>query len=117
MVVPFVGRAAERDRLRFLVSLVTMALMRQATQGQPLLCVVTEAPSASASASGDRMQYRALGRTGIKVSPYALGALALGTSIGNPDQDDSVRIIPLDQAYLPPALLSLSLRRRGAGAR
>ena len=24
------------------------------------------------------MQYRTLGRTGIKVSPYALGALALG---------------------------------------
>jgi len=39
------------------------------------------------------MQYRTLGRTGIKVSLYALGALALGTSIGNPDPDDSVRII------------------------
>jgi aryl-alcohol dehydrogenase-like predicted oxidoreductase len=39
------------------------------------------------------MQYRTLGRTGIQVSPYALGALALGTSIGNPDQDDSIRII------------------------
>jgi aryl-alcohol dehydrogenase-like predicted oxidoreductase len=39
------------------------------------------------------MQYRPLGRTGIKVSPYALGALALGTPIGNPDHDDSVRII------------------------
>jgi Aldo/keto reductase family len=39
------------------------------------------------------MQYRTLGRTGIKVSPYALGALALGTSIGNPDEDDSIRII------------------------
>ena len=39
------------------------------------------------------MQYRSLGRTGIKVSAYALGALALGTSIGNPDHDDSVRII------------------------
>jgi aryl-alcohol dehydrogenase-like predicted oxidoreductase len=39
------------------------------------------------------MQYRALGRTGIKVSPYALGALALGTPIGNPDHDDSARII------------------------
>jgi len=39
------------------------------------------------------MQYRTLGRTGIKVSPYALGALALGTPIGNPDQDDSARII------------------------
>src|ERR1700690_2499517 len=39
------------------------------------------------------MQYRTLGRTGIKVSPYALGALALGTPIGNPDHDDSARII------------------------
>jgi aryl-alcohol dehydrogenase-like predicted oxidoreductase len=39
------------------------------------------------------MQYRTLGRTGIKVSPYALGALALGTYIGNPDHDESVRII------------------------
>ena len=39
------------------------------------------------------MEYRTLGRTGIKVSPYALGALALGTPIGNPDPDDSARII------------------------
>ena len=39
------------------------------------------------------MQYRTLGRTGIKVSPYALGALALGTSVGNADQEDSARII------------------------
>jgi aryl-alcohol dehydrogenase-like predicted oxidoreductase len=39
------------------------------------------------------MQYRALGRTGIKVSPYALGAMVLGASIGNPDHDDSIRVI------------------------
>ena len=39
------------------------------------------------------MQYRTLGRTGIKVSPYALGTLMLGASIGNPDHDDSIRII------------------------
>jgi aryl-alcohol dehydrogenase-like predicted oxidoreductase len=39
------------------------------------------------------MQYRALGRTGIKVSPYALGALMFATSIGNPDPDDSARVI------------------------
>ena len=39
------------------------------------------------------MQYRTLGRTGIRVSPYALGALMLATSIGNPDPDDSARII------------------------
>ena len=39
------------------------------------------------------MQYRTLGRTGIKVSPYALGAMMFGTAIGNPDHDDSIRII------------------------
>jgi aryl-alcohol dehydrogenase-like predicted oxidoreductase len=39
------------------------------------------------------MQYRTLGRTGIKVSPYALGALMFATQIGNPDPDDSARII------------------------
>ena len=39
------------------------------------------------------MRYRTLGRTGIKVSPYALGTLMFATSIGNPDPDDSVRVI------------------------
>ncbi|MDA0158907.1 aldo/keto reductase [Solirubrobacter ginsenosidimutans] len=39
------------------------------------------------------MQYRSLGRTGIKVSPYALGTLMFATSVGNPDHDDSIRII------------------------
>jgi aryl-alcohol dehydrogenase-like predicted oxidoreductase len=39
------------------------------------------------------MQYRTLGRTGIKVSPYALGTLMFATSIGNPDPEDSVRVI------------------------
>ncbi|GAA1268322.1 aldo/keto reductase [Planotetraspora silvatica] len=38
------------------------------------------------------MQYRTLGRTGIKVSPYALGAMMFG-AIGNPDHDDAIRII------------------------
>jgi aryl-alcohol dehydrogenase-like predicted oxidoreductase len=38
------------------------------------------------------MQYRTLGRTGIKVSPYALGAMMFGAG-GNPDHDDSIRII------------------------
>lgn len=38
------------------------------------------------------MQYRTLGRTGIKVSPYCLGAMMFG-AMGNPDHDDSVRII------------------------
>ena len=41
------------------------------------------------------MHYRTLGRKGIKVSPYALGAMMFGASgaIGNPDHDDSIRII------------------------
>lgn len=38
------------------------------------------------------MKYRPLGRTGIQVSPYALGAMMFG-QIGNPDHDDSIRII------------------------
>ena len=38
------------------------------------------------------MHYRTLGGTGIKVSPYALGAMMFGAA-GNPDHDDSVRII------------------------
>lgn len=39
------------------------------------------------------MRYRTLGRTGIKVSPYGLGTLLLGATIGNPDHDDSIRLI------------------------
>src|SRR6202789_1054057 len=38
------------------------------------------------------MQYRSLGRTGIQVSPYALGAMMFGAG-GNPDHDDAIRII------------------------
>jgi aryl-alcohol dehydrogenase-like predicted oxidoreductase len=38
------------------------------------------------------MKYRTLGRTGIQVSPYCLGAMMFGVT-GNPDHDDSVRII------------------------
>ncbi|MDX2972778.1 aldo/keto reductase [Kribbella solani] len=38
------------------------------------------------------MQYRTLGRTGIKVSPYALGAMMFG-AVGNSDHGDSIRII------------------------
>jgi aryl-alcohol dehydrogenase-like predicted oxidoreductase len=38
------------------------------------------------------MHYRTLGRTGIQVSPYALGAMMFGAA-GNPDHDESIRII------------------------
>ena len=38
------------------------------------------------------MRYRTLGATGIQVTPYCLGAMMFG-SIGNPDHDDSIRII------------------------
>jgi aryl-alcohol dehydrogenase-like predicted oxidoreductase len=38
------------------------------------------------------MKYRKLGRTGIEVSPYCLGAMMFG-AWGNPDHDDSIRII------------------------
>jgi aryl-alcohol dehydrogenase-like predicted oxidoreductase len=38
------------------------------------------------------MQYRTLGKTGIKVSPYCLGAMMFG-ALGNPDHDDCIRIV------------------------
>ncbi|MDQ2764237.1 MAG: aldo/keto reductase [Pseudomonadota bacterium] len=38
------------------------------------------------------MLYRPLGKTGIKVSPYCLGAMMFGAA-GNPDHDDSIRVI------------------------
>lgn len=38
------------------------------------------------------MQYRPLGRTGIRVSPYCLGAMMFG-KMANPDHDEAVRII------------------------
>ncbi len=38
------------------------------------------------------MQYRNLGRTGVRVSPLCLGAMMFG-QWGNPDHEDSVRII------------------------
>src|ERR1700746_172634 len=38
------------------------------------------------------MQYRTLGRTGIQVSPYALGTLMFATAMGNAPED-SARII------------------------
>jgi aryl-alcohol dehydrogenase (NADP+) len=38
------------------------------------------------------MKMRTLGRTGIKVSPYCLGAMMFG-AMGNPDHEDSIKII------------------------
>jgi aryl-alcohol dehydrogenase (NADP+) len=38
------------------------------------------------------MQYRTLGRTGIKVSPYCLGAMMFG-KLANADHEDAIRII------------------------
>src|SRR4051812_44809241 len=38
------------------------------------------------------MEMRPLGRTGVEVSPLCLGAMMFG-AWGNPDHDDSIRII------------------------
>ncbi len=38
------------------------------------------------------MQYRTLGKTGIRVSPYCLGAMMFG-AVGNTDHEDAIRII------------------------
>ncbi len=50
-------------------------------------------PGFNSNLKRSRMHYRTLGRTGIKVSPYGFGALLLGSPLGNPDHDDSIRII------------------------
>ena len=41
---------------------------------------------------GELVKYRTLGRTGIEVSAYCLGTMMFG-AWGNPDHDDSIRII------------------------
>src|SRR4051795_428247 len=38
------------------------------------------------------MEYRPLGRTGVKVSPLCLGTMMFG-AWGNADHDDSIRVI------------------------
>ena len=38
------------------------------------------------------MNYRPFGRTGVKVSPFALGAMMFG-GLGNPDHDECIRMI------------------------
>jgi aryl-alcohol dehydrogenase-like predicted oxidoreductase len=38
------------------------------------------------------VEYRTLGGTGVKVSPFCLGAMMFG-AWGNPDHEDSIRII------------------------
>src|SRR5207237_5600415 len=47
---------------------------------------------ATSSTSLGRMEYRTLGRTGVKVSPLCLGAMMFG-EWGNTDTDESIRII------------------------
>src|SRR5205807_8481940 len=42
--------------------------------------------------SGRRMEYRTLGRTGIKVSTHCLGAMMFG-AWGNTDEDECVRMV------------------------
>jgi aryl-alcohol dehydrogenase-like predicted oxidoreductase len=43
------------------------------------------------------MRMRTLGGAGIKVSSYCLGAMMFG-AWGNPDHDESIRIIPATRA-------------------
>jgi aryl-alcohol dehydrogenase-like predicted oxidoreductase len=54
--------------------------------------VISAAITYSTSTGANDMQYRTLGRTGIKVSPYCLGAMVFG-GMGNSDHDESIRII------------------------
>ncbi len=64
------------------------------------------------------MQYRTLGRTGIQVSPYALGALMFATSMGN-GPEESARIIhkALDMASTSSTPPTHTATRRRSSAR
>jgi aryl-alcohol dehydrogenase-like predicted oxidoreductase len=39
------------------------------------------------------MTTRVLGSTGVRVSPFCLGAMMFGSAWGNPDHDESIAII------------------------
>jgi aryl-alcohol dehydrogenase-like predicted oxidoreductase len=69
---------------------------RQSHYAPGLVGVQQRAPEAERSPDtypkGEVMKYRTLGRTGILVSPYCLGTMMFG-AMGNPDHDDSIRII------------------------
>jgi aryl-alcohol dehydrogenase-like predicted oxidoreductase len=59
------------------------------------------------------MQYRTLGRTGMQVSSFVLGAMNFG-SIGRTTQDEATAIVDaaLEGGVTPPALLDPAPRRR-----
>ena len=58
-----------------------------------MLCYRADATVATGGKTQENaMQYRTLGRTGIKVTPYCLGAMMFG-SIANADHDECIRII------------------------
>ena len=87
------------------IKLTEAALRSFARSGEPCSCWPPPTP-ATASELAPRarraspgpvgrfgaMEYRTLGRTGLKVSPLCLGAMMFG-SFGNTDHDDSIRII------------------------
>lgn len=62
------------------------------------------------------MRYRPLGRTGIEVSAYCLGAMMFG-SVGNKDHDDCAPIThsALDLGGIPDGRRAASEAGRGAG--
>ena len=49
-------------------------------------------PARPPNGEAQSMHYRSLGKTGIQVSPYALGAMMFGP-MGNPDHDDAANMI------------------------
>src|ERR1035438_577664 len=76
----------------------------------------TDSEEAKRKAAGMRM--RTLGGTGIKVSPFCLGAMMFG-AWGNPDHEESIRIIhaALDggrRPCCPPARSTAWASSRGA---
>ena len=67
------------------------------------------------------MEYRAFGRTGVKVSPLCLGAMMFG-AWGNPDHDDSIasstpRSTPASTSSTPPTCTRRGSPRRSSARR
>jgi aryl-alcohol dehydrogenase-like predicted oxidoreductase len=98
------GSALAADRRRRWNSMANVALLRlpptgSAVSGRPACpaaasCVQKQQRgSGGASACDDLiMEHRHLGRTGVSVSRFCLGAMMFG-AWGNPDHDESIRII------------------------
>src|SRR4051794_28184131 len=76
---------SERDGLRGTAKMRRFQLGGQSGRHGPRACALV-------ATEGAGMQHRPLGRTGVSVSQFCLGTMMFG-SWGNPDHEESIRII------------------------